>query len=580
MKKNSENSSKRKSGVTESSGSDQLRRDHSASGSSGRSNVPPSRHLWVGNLSHGMIEPDLTDHFLKYGELESVAFQPGRSYAFVNFKNVEGAISAMKALQGFTVAGNPLRIEFGKAEEEVCGGGHDGGVADCNGDYDNFVVLGSFEEVDRRAAGNHASGPTGDCIVGDWLEGEFCISCNRGGGQVLVCSENGCPVAMHKVCMNCEPKFDDMGKFYCPYCWYKQKLARTKDLRRKAVLAKKELSNFCLKKDGGIEEKKEDETEFMKAASVSTMAGKINSVDCENGLNDDGNETIHYNLEETLGVESINKEKSDLESHSKTRGLDNVGGDERIEEEDIENASDSEDDGEDRWHIQRSNPSILEIVKDTFHLSTKENSDTEGVSEEKQGKRVKEESLLPNAVGNTMALVTRNATSKVSAIESFEFVSPDLDIETLLVHQKCFRRTSQKARPQKVDSSKNPSFQSITGAKDKKMNQQGNATTGKHSVQCQESSKQLMIPVLDTAKRRRLYWRAEEEDMLKEGVRRFSTTMNKNIPWRKILEFGHHVFDTTRTPVDLKDKWKNITAKDKEAPESNRGALITYGGIR
>ena len=49
--------------------------------------------------------------------------------------------------------------------------------------------------------------------------------------------------------------------------------------------------------------------------------------------------------------------------------------------------------------------------------------------------------------------------------------------------------------------------------------------------------------------------------MLQEGVQKFSNTTNKNLPWRKILEFGRHVFEGTRTPVDLKDKWRNILAK-------------------
>ncbi|KAL7186026.1 hypothetical protein ACSBR2_027894 [Camellia fascicularis] len=83
----------------------------------GRSNAPPSRHLWVGNLSHSIEEKNVTRHFLKFGELESVSFQPGRSYAFINFKNEEDAFAAVSALNGFVVAGNPLKIEFAKADK-------------------------------------------------------------------------------------------------------------------------------------------------------------------------------------------------------------------------------------------------------------------------------------------------------------------------------------------------------------------------------------------------------------------------------------------------------------------------------
>ncbi|KAL6330073.1 hypothetical protein AAG906_039991 [Vitis piasezkii] len=84
---------------------------------SGRSSHPPSRHLWVGNLSHSISENTLTDPFLQFGELDTVAFQPGRSYAFINFKQEEDAIHAMRSLQGFSVAGMPLKIEFAKAEK-------------------------------------------------------------------------------------------------------------------------------------------------------------------------------------------------------------------------------------------------------------------------------------------------------------------------------------------------------------------------------------------------------------------------------------------------------------------------------
>ncbi|KAK2986408.1 hypothetical protein RJ640_011846 [Escallonia rubra] len=100
-------------------GRDRFRRDYPPRSEEkshhGRNSAPPSRHLWVGNLSHNIVEQDLAEHFLQFGELESVAFQPGRSYAFINFKHEEEAFAAVRALQGFFVAGNPLRIEFAKA---------------------------------------------------------------------------------------------------------------------------------------------------------------------------------------------------------------------------------------------------------------------------------------------------------------------------------------------------------------------------------------------------------------------------------------------------------------------------------
>ncbi|KAL4579940.1 hypothetical protein LXL04_016111 [Taraxacum kok-saghyz] len=57
----------------------------------------------------------------------------------------------------------------------------------------------------------------------------------------------------------------------------------------------------------------------------------------------------------------------------------------------------------------------------------------------------------------------------------------------------------------------------------------------------------------------RVLWTEEEVDKLKEGVEKYSQTTRKNLPWRKILEFGHDVFSPSRTPSDLKDKWRKIT---------------------
>nr|CAD1844150.1 unnamed protein product [Ananas comosus var. bracteatus] len=60
----------------------------------------------------------------------------------------------------------------------------------------------------------------------------------------------------------------------------------------------------------------------------------------------------------------------------------------------------------------------------------------------------------------------------------------------------------------------------------------------------------------------KLPWTPEEEATLKEGMEIFAANGSGNIPWRKILDFGSHVFHKTRMPGDLKDKWRNIKMKE------------------
>ncbi|CAI9754937.1 unnamed protein product [Fraxinus pennsylvanica] len=85
------------------------------------------------------------------------------------------------------------------------------------------------------------------------------------------------------------------------------------------------------------------------------------------------------------------------------------------------------------------------------------------------------------------------------------------------------------------------------------------------NINASSSSRLLELPSAKSPKdpfrndrRKKLLWTEEEQEMLQEGVEKFSSQANKNIPWRKVLEFGRHVFHGTRTPADLKDKWRNM----------------------
>ncbi|KAL2923552.1 Telomere repeat-binding factor 5 [Bienertia sinuspersici] len=92
----------------------------------------------------------------------------------------------------------------------------------------------------------------------------------------------------------------------------------------------------------------------------------------------------------------------------------------------------------------------------------------------------------------------------------------------------------------------------------------------RHKFICSKQS-----TVLPAARRRKLPWTTQEIEMLKEGVQKFSLTANKNLPWMRILEFGRHIFDGTRTPADLKDKWKNMKGKGNTIYDT-RNACFRY----
>lgn len=80
---------------------------------------PPSNNLWIGNVSSDVSETELKALFEKYGKVDSVTTYSSRNYAFVHFKEVEGARSAKQGLQGLILRGNPLKIEFAKPVGEI-----------------------------------------------------------------------------------------------------------------------------------------------------------------------------------------------------------------------------------------------------------------------------------------------------------------------------------------------------------------------------------------------------------------------------------------------------------------------------
>lgn len=81
---------------------------------------PPSRILFVGNLSFDTTDELLKKHFQHCGEIVKIrmaTFEDSgkcKGFAFVDFKDEDGATSALKDKACRKIAGRPIRMEFGE----------------------------------------------------------------------------------------------------------------------------------------------------------------------------------------------------------------------------------------------------------------------------------------------------------------------------------------------------------------------------------------------------------------------------------------------------------------------------------
>lgn len=91
-------------------------RNSEASG--GHPNSIPFHRLYVGNIHFSITEQDLQNVFEPFGELEFVQLQKddggrSRGYGFVQFRDAGQAREALEKMNGFDLAGRPIRVGLG-----------------------------------------------------------------------------------------------------------------------------------------------------------------------------------------------------------------------------------------------------------------------------------------------------------------------------------------------------------------------------------------------------------------------------------------------------------------------------------
>ncbi|KAJ4832499.1 hypothetical protein Tsubulata_000048 [Turnera subulata] len=405
----------------------------------------------------------------------------------------------------------------------------------------------------------------------DWLDVVACIQCDKRGEELLVCSEIGCPVAFHERCVPVEVKFDDAGKFCCPYCWYKRKVAEMRELREKAKLAKKATLDFvnsgkdnvgkgCGRRVEGNdlhEEQLVGRRECSKYSNVDCgMESRVVQAEGEHERDGEGGKEAELDqgkvvpevechtepVPATVDVcdrgtecvkDSISKGKENDVVSSKSNGVQILEDEQQMLGQNDEQVDD--DHGEE----------IMEDKEEAECLNTQPVNEGSPTAPSEENQEMPVERVVSEAPETTVV----SCRGKVARKEP-----------SMVRRSPRHVGHSSKENPSRLQDAASPMKTSPKpqASKQRAGNQNKKVSPSKKSGMPGKALER-MYTNFSNEKRKRVLWSSEEEEMLKKGVEIFSTTANKNIPWRKILEYGQEVFDTTRTPDDLRGKWKNCT---------------------
>ncbi|KAJ0733441.1 putative transcription factor MYB-HB-like family [Helianthus annuus] len=292
----------------------------------------------------------------------------------------------------------------------------------------------------------------------DWTENRQCVLCDKGDGNLLVCTDDGCPISVHKNCMGCEAHFDDAGNFHCPYCVYKQYTQEASQLRSKVMLTKKALSTFF---EADVRDDKHQEP-------VVEMANKEDEISSKDKLVDDTNVVDLENRDE---VPDTSAPENTNEVVNRSEGVHEVN------------------------DVNKCRMMVV-YIPNSDHVSQRMKVDRQ----------------------------TKNGECAFKVVDQAK-KSKSADIWLTIEEQYTCKKRKTSVTFNMNGRNEEPVMSNI---------------------------------MFDRTKRGRVLWSEQEEEMLKEGVQRYSVLTKKNLPWKKILEFGRHVFDSSRTPSDLKDKWRKI----------------------
>ncbi|KAJ9184758.1 hypothetical protein P3X46_004453 [Hevea brasiliensis] len=368
-----------------------------------------------------------------------------------------------------------------------------------DGDEHHFSKVDVAMEKNRFLSSqctlNHVS-PT------NWTELNLCVKCGK-DGQFLVCNAVGCPLVVHKECLGSLPRFDEEGKFYCPFCAYSLAISEYMEAKKRASLARKELSAFINKQTESSHSK--EDSKLNHYGDEDPMSGNFG--DRESDKTNNGGYALRVNGQ-------LKKRRGDRQPVEPMVSCTDV-----------------------KLMGQEEEPDATHAM---IHVSPGEKEREEMAPECLRGLDREDQTFAnPESSGD-------NPVSKNNEFFSLNEKQAEGLIQKDVLEQ------------QSGDSFEKPVHAIEINQGDISDERNEEKITSNCSIRFRRREAQYVYPAIPQLRRKKVHWTDKEEEMLKEGVQKFSNTDERAIPWKKILEYGSSVFLRGRTTVDLKDKWRNM----------------------
>ncbi|KAA8518209.1 hypothetical protein F0562_015683 [Nyssa sinensis] len=345
----------------------------------------------------------------------------------------------------------------------------------------------------------------------DWTELNLCMKCNK-SGQLLVCSTSACPLVVHENCLGSAASFDDGGNFYCPFCAYSQAISKYLEVKKKASLARKELAAFI-----GLG------NEHQLKKLPKRLRSERNQLRQDGGDVDRNNET-NYNGNYVNKVNNpqcrTNIEDKQQAEPSALRVNDNLPCGEQG----------------------------VAMINGPLRALPEDNREVEKMGQECQSARVLGGHHIEVQADHRHG--GDNSSCRDAGIVHACERHAEVGVQQNVSGQPIIDSSHKAACQPNVDT-------------EESSEEDNNSIASNYSIRFRKPEKRYTYPAIPQLRRKKVPWTQVEEDILKEGVRRFSSENDRSIPWKKILEFGGNVFQKGRTTIDLKDKWRNICRSPK-----------------